>query len=128
MGRWREAGRNPDPKYVTGHAKNGQLPDDIDWRSLADPATTTAIYMPTRTLAALVTKAIGQGLDPATPAVAIACATRPDQIVIADAIASLPARIDEANLPGPLLVMIGQICRQCEEVGASSDVKVVATV
>ena len=38
-------------QYVTGHAKNGQLPDDIDWRALADPATTTAIYMPVRTLA-----------------------------------------------------------------------------
>jgi hypothetical protein len=48
------------------------LPPDIDWPSLADPATTTAIYMPTRTLAALVTEAIAHGLDPATPAVAIA--------------------------------------------------------
>ena len=35
-------------QYVTGHAKDGQLPDDLDWQSLADPATTTAIYMPTQ--------------------------------------------------------------------------------
>src|SRR4029453_16297458 len=33
-------------QYVTGHGKNGTLPDDIDWRSLADPTATTAIYMP----------------------------------------------------------------------------------
>src|SRR5258707_11965872 len=32
-------------QYVTGHARNGKLPIDIDWRALADPATTTAIYM-----------------------------------------------------------------------------------
>jgi len=25
-------------QYVTGHAKNGKLPDDLDWQSLADPA------------------------------------------------------------------------------------------
>src|SRR4029077_18409833 len=37
-------------QYVTGHARNGQLPNDLDWQSLADPATTTAIYMPVRTL------------------------------------------------------------------------------
>jgi uroporphyrin-III C-methyltransferase/precorrin-2 dehydrogenase/sirohydrochlorin ferrochelatase len=37
-------------QFVTGHAKHGKLPDDLDWKSLADPAVTTAIYMPTRTL------------------------------------------------------------------------------
>src|SRR5262249_16084826 len=58
-------------QYVTGHAKKGTLPDDIDWRSLADPTATTAIYMPTRTLAALVKKAMAEGLDPGTPALAI---------------------------------------------------------
>ena len=69
-------------QYVTGHAHDGKLPADIDWQSLADPATTTAIYMPTKTLGALVAKAIAQGLDPQTPALAIARATRPDQAVI----------------------------------------------
>ena len=95
-------------QFVTGHARNGALPEDIDWRALADPATTTAIYMPAKTLRALVGKAIGQGLDPQTPALAIARATRPDQAVISSAIAELPARIAAANLPGPLLVMLGR--------------------
>jgi uroporphyrin-III C-methyltransferase/precorrin-2 dehydrogenase/sirohydrochlorin ferrochelatase len=94
-------------QYVTGHAKNGKLPDDLDLRSLADPATTTAIYMPVRTLAALVAKATAEGLDPQTPALAIARATRPDQAVVAAPIGDLPARLAQANLPGPVLVMIG---------------------
>ena len=51
-------------QYVTGHAKNGGVPADLDWKSLADPATTTAVFMPTRTLAALAEKAIAEGLDP----------------------------------------------------------------
>jgi len=96
-------------QYVTGHAtKNGLLPSDFDWQSLADPLTTTAIYMPTRTLAALVEKAVAEGLDPRTPAVAIARATRPDQSVVAAPVATLPQRLDEAALPGPVLVMIGR--------------------
>jgi uroporphyrin-III C-methyltransferase / precorrin-2 dehydrogenase / sirohydrochlorin ferrochelatase len=97
-------------QYVTGHAKSGQLPGDIDWRALADPSTTTAVYMPARTLAALVTRAVAEGLDPLTPAVAIARATRPDQAVVASPVAELPARLAQAALPGPLLVMIGQVC------------------
>ena len=94
-------------QYVTGHARNGALPVDIDWQSLADPTTTTAIYMPTRTLPALAAKAIAAGLDPRTPALAIARATRPDQTVITAPISELPLRIAEADLPSPVLVMLG---------------------
>jgi uroporphyrin-III C-methyltransferase/precorrin-2 dehydrogenase/sirohydrochlorin ferrochelatase len=96
-------------QFVTGHAKNGELPDDLDWRSLADPAATTAIYMPTRTLAALVTKATAEGLDPLTPALAIARATRPDQVVVTAPIGELAERIAQAALPSPVLVMLGRI-------------------
>ena len=95
-------------QYITGHAQSGQLPDDIDWRALADTATTTAIYMPVRTLGALVARALAEGLDPATPAAAIARATRPDQQVVAAPIAELPALLAQAALPGPVLVMIGR--------------------
>ena len=94
-------------QYVTGHASEGALPGDLDWQSLADPTTTTAIYMPTRTLAALVTRATAEGLDPQTPALAIARATRPDQAVVIAPISELPLRVAEANLPGPMLVMLG---------------------
>ena len=95
-------------QYVTGHARSGQLPDDIDWRALADPATTTAIYMPVKTLNALVAKATAEGLDPQTPAIAISRATRPDQKVVAAPVAQLSARIAAAELPGPVLVMLGR--------------------
>ncbi len=95
-------------QYVTGHARNGKLPDDIDWRALADSATTTAIYMPVKTLEALVVKATAEGLDPKTPSLAISRATRPDQQVVAAPIGELPARIAKANLRGPVLVMIGR--------------------
>jgi uroporphyrin-III C-methyltransferase/precorrin-2 dehydrogenase/sirohydrochlorin ferrochelatase len=94
-------------QYVTGHAKNGQLPDDIDWRALADPATTTAVYMPVRTLDILVARAVAAGLDPATPSAAIARATRPDQAAIFAPIGELPARLKQTALPGPVLVMLG---------------------
>jgi uroporphyrin-III C-methyltransferase/precorrin-2 dehydrogenase/sirohydrochlorin ferrochelatase len=103
-------------QYVTGHAKDGNLPADLDLKSLADPATTTAIYMPRGTLEVLVTKAIAEGLDPATPALAIARATRPDQAVISAAISKLPMQIAEASLQGPVLVLIGHVCAEMHSV------------
>jgi uroporphyrin-III C-methyltransferase/precorrin-2 dehydrogenase/sirohydrochlorin ferrochelatase len=97
-------------QYITGHGRNGALPDDIDWRSLADQATTTAIYMPTRTLDALVKRAVAEGLDPRTPALAVARATRPDQQVIDAPIGELPQRIAQAEPAGPILVILGRVC------------------
>ncbi len=96
-------------QYVTGHARSGKLPDDIDWRALADPTTTTAIYMPVKTLNALVTRATEEGLDPSTPSLAISSATRPDQQVVSAPIAELSAKIAAAQLSGPVLVMLGRI-------------------
>jgi uroporphyrin-III C-methyltransferase/precorrin-2 dehydrogenase/sirohydrochlorin ferrochelatase len=96
-------------QYITGHAADGHLPTDIDWRSLADPVTTTIVYMPAKTLDELVATSIGQGLDLATPAVAVISATRPEEKRIAAPIADLPARLAADPLRGPVLVLIGRV-------------------
>ncbi len=96
-------------QYVTGHADNGRLPDNIDWSALADPSCTTAVYMPKRTLAMLAEQAIAAGLDPRSPALAMSRATRPDQQTVHGTIRELATRVEEAALPGPVLVMIGAV-------------------
>jgi uroporphyrin-III C-methyltransferase/precorrin-2 dehydrogenase/sirohydrochlorin ferrochelatase len=95
-------------QYVTGHAADGKLPADLNWRSLADPSATTIIYMPVKTLREFAASAIAEGLDPSTPAVAVARATRADETSIATSIAQLPDRLAAASLPGPVVVMIGR--------------------
>ena len=88
-------------QYVTGHAGDGELPHDLDWRSLADPSVTTVVYMPVKTLDALVARAIEHGLDPATPAVAVSRATRADQASISAPVSLLAARVEVAEVAGP---------------------------
>jgi uroporphyrin-III C-methyltransferase/precorrin-2 dehydrogenase/sirohydrochlorin ferrochelatase len=106
-------------QYITGHAHDGQLPSDIDWRSVADPAVTTVVYMPTKTLPALVASALANGLNPATPAVAVERATRPQERVIAATIKDLPARLAAAAPSGPVIVMIGRVF--ADQIAAASD-------
>jgi uroporphyrin-III C-methyltransferase/precorrin-2 dehydrogenase/sirohydrochlorin ferrochelatase len=96
-------------QFVAGHGSDGRLPDDIDWASLADPAATTVVYMPAHTLAAFAAAATAQGLDAATPAIAVANATRADETVVAAPIAELPARLTAADLGRPVIVMIGRV-------------------
>ena len=95
-------------QYVTGHAADGHLPQDIDWHSLADPTATTIVYMPGKTIRELAETAIAHGLAPDTPTIAVASATRPEQEVIAGTIADIAERVREAAPAGPLLVMIGR--------------------
>jgi uroporphyrin-III C-methyltransferase/precorrin-2 dehydrogenase/sirohydrochlorin ferrochelatase len=95
-------------QYLTGHGRDGKLPADIDWSSVADPAATTVVYMPSKTLPELVANAVQAGLDPTTPAVAVERATRADERVIAATIADLPARLAAEALTGPVIVMIGR--------------------
>ena len=94
-------------QFVTGHARNGRLPADIDWRSIADPGVTTAVYMPVKTLSKFVESAVAAGLATNTPAVAIVNATRPGEVAIRGTIAMLPALIAAQSVAGPTLVLIG---------------------
>ena len=96
-------------QYITGHGRGGVLPADIDWTSLADPAATTIVYMPTKTLPNLVEAALKTGLEPKTPAIAVVSATRADERVIAATIADLPRRLAAERLAGPVVVMIGRV-------------------
>jgi uroporphyrin-III C-methyltransferase/precorrin-2 dehydrogenase/sirohydrochlorin ferrochelatase len=95
-------------QYITAHGSNGRLPADIDWQSLADPSTTTVIYMPKRTLKELATTAMANGLSPDTPAIAVASATRPEEQVVHGTIATIAARLADAAPDGPVLIMIGR--------------------
>jgi uroporphyrin-III C-methyltransferase/precorrin-2 dehydrogenase/sirohydrochlorin ferrochelatase len=95
-------------QYITGHGVNGSLPTDVDWQSLADPSTTTVVYMPKKILAELAATAIARGLPPATPAIAVVAATRPEEDVIAGTIGDIAQKLADAAPEGPVLVMIGR--------------------
>jgi len=106
-------------QYVTGHDRDGRLPTDIDWRALADPAATTVVYMPKKTLRELSAQAVTQGLDPATPTVAVANATSADEMIVTGTVADIAERVDAQAPDGPLLVLIGKVLAEIVEAQAS---------
>jgi uroporphyrin-III C-methyltransferase/precorrin-2 dehydrogenase/sirohydrochlorin ferrochelatase len=96
-------------QFVTGHGSNGRLPADIDWHALADPKSTTIVYMPKKTLRELTERAIASGLNSSTPAVVITNVSRPDETTTVGEIGDIADKVEAARLPGPALVMIGQV-------------------
>ena len=99
-------------QFVTGHGADGKLPTDIDWLSVADHKVTTVLYMPRRTLEQFVRNALRKGLDPATPAIAIASATLPEETHVAGRIAEIGALAAELPAGAPVTIIIGWVCRR----------------
>lgn len=98
-------------QFVTGHGADGKLPADIDWGAMADRKATTVLYMPRKTLGEFVRRGLAKGLDPATPAVAIASATRPDEAHIAGTVADIETLAADLNQGAPVTIIIGWVAR-----------------
>lgn len=120
-------------RFVTGHARSGALPDDLDWDGLADPATTVIVYMGGRTIASLAARLIERGLDPSTPLVGMSNVARADQHTTVD----LLGNVAVSGLTGwshssPILIGIGAVfasvvARQRSAESETTDLPVVLT-
>lgn len=108
-------------QFVTGHGEDGKLPTDLADTALADPAASTIVYMPKRTLAALAARAIAAGLPGDTPALAVINATRPDETRVIATIATLAGAIAASDRDGPMLVMIGAAFRHVATQGETRE-------
>ena len=93
-------------RFVTGHFMDDQ-PIDLDWRALADPEATLVVYMGLKNLGRICSRLLAQGMDPATPAVAIQDGTTDRQRRVFGDIATLPNRAKGSRLTSPVLVVIG---------------------
>lgn len=96
-------------QFITAHAKDGSLPDDLDWRALCDPHAATVVYMGVRTMDALVDKLLAHGMAADTPAVLVERATQPDERRIGGPIGEMPAKVRADRPEGPTLLMVGLV-------------------
>lgn len=95
-------------RFITGQGcETADL--EIDWRGLADPATTLVVYMALANLERFRDGLIGAGLLPSTPAVAVSAGTLPEAEICRAALAELPEAVADAGLAAPVLVAIGPV-------------------
>jgi uroporphyrin-III C-methyltransferase / precorrin-2 dehydrogenase / sirohydrochlorin ferrochelatase len=95
-------------RFVTGCAKTGRLPDNLDWRGLADPLTTTIFYMAGGTAGAIAVRLVEEGFAPDTPAVMVSNVSRGEQRWIGpiSALGEASSRRDAAK---PVIIGIGRV-------------------
>jgi len=68
--------------------------------------------MPSKTISGLAERAIAEGLDPSTPAIAVINATRPTETVIVSTIAAMAENFPARRSDGPCLILIGDVFAQ----------------
>lgn len=102
-------------RFVTGHTRAGTTLD-LNWKSLADPATTLVVYMGMINVETISAELIKAGLPASTPAAAINMGTRPDQRVVRTTLDRLPAEARAAELVGATLLVIGKVVDLADEI------------
>ncbi|HLH38942.1 MAG TPA: uroporphyrinogen-III C-methyltransferase [Bryobacteraceae bacterium] len=89
--------------FVTGHDVGA-----IDW-SRVGAAETIVLFMGLVNFPAIARELIRHGRSPATPAMAVRWATRPDQQTIAGTLEDLASRIADAGMKPPATIVIGEV-------------------
>ena len=95
-------------RYVTGHrARDASL--DLDWASLASAETTLVVYMGVASMPEISARLIENGLDAATPVLAIASATTPQERRLTARLTDVAGAVTRAGMSAPVLFIIGRV-------------------
>jgi uroporphyrin-III C-methyltransferase/precorrin-2 dehydrogenase/sirohydrochlorin ferrochelatase len=110
--------------FTTGHLKpkdvenkDGQNEHTValDWPALVRPNQTVVIYMGLVGLDQICAQLIKHGLDASTPAAVVQQGTTPKQRVVVGDLSNLAAKVAQAELKPPCLIIIGQVVKLREK-------------
>ena len=96
-------------QFVTGHSRRGGVPARIDWRSVADPAITTVVYMGARLAADIVGRLTAAGLGRDVPVAVGVALGRADEQAGYVRLADLPAHVAGIDPVHPVVIGIGAV-------------------
>ncbi|WP_299177822.1 siroheme synthase CysG [uncultured Neptuniibacter sp.] len=94
-------------KFVTGQLKNRTT--DLNFEELVHPNQTLVFYMGLHTLPQLSAKMIEHGKPGSTPAAIVSRGTSADQKVLTGTLETLPELQQQAQLPAPALIIVGEV-------------------
>lgn len=103
-------------RFVTGHSRQGKLPENIDWQSLSNPSVTTVFYMGGRTAAAIESSMLTYGMPASTPVAVMIAVSRANEQRWCGSLAQLAAAVERLGVNEPVLIGIGDAFRAASPV------------
>ena len=102
--------------FLTAHVRAGPRDSgealDLDWRALADPQSTLAVYMGKASAGPLSRQLLAAGLPPETPVAIVENASLPNQRILRTRLDLLGLAAKSALGDGPALLLIGEALRE----------------
>ena len=102
-------------RFVTGHSRKGELPTDINWRSIAGPKTTTIFYMGGRTASRIQEQLLRNDMEPTTPVVICSSVSRDNMENWNGNLSNLDQGIAEIGYDEPVLIGIGNAFKELQQ-------------
>jgi uroporphyrinogen III methyltransferase/synthase len=93
--------------FVTGKEAEGKQKSNIGWHLLAEFSGTIIFYMAMDNLDFIAGELIKNGMDPKTPAVAIADVSLPSQRVVKASIGSISEKCRQEKIGPPAIMVVG---------------------
>jgi uroporphyrin-III C-methyltransferase len=95
-----------------------------DWAGADDPATTLCLYMGCGDSEAIVDMLIAKGRDPFTPALIAFNVGRDNARLVKTSLVELPNAVAQHADGTPGLIIIGEVCRDAQQIGAKMNLLV----
>jgi uroporphyrinogen III methyltransferase / synthase len=95
--------------FVTGHEDPEKGESAVDWEALARFPGTLVLYMGIKRLPEIVAALLGAGREAGEPAAVIERGASPGQRTVAAPLGELPARVADAGIGPPAIVLIGRV-------------------
>lgn len=96
--------------FVTGH-QVGDEEAEHQWEHLAKAVDTICVYMGVAHLPAIVGNLIKSGKSPQTPIALVHWGTLEKQATVTGTLETIEARVKEANVSNPSMIVIGEVVR-----------------
>ncbi|PCD04100.1 uroporphyrinogen-III C-methyltransferase [Sphingomonas spermidinifaciens] len=93
--------------FVTAHVR-ADSPLDLDWRTLAAPDSTLAVYMGRAAAATVARQLIAAGRAPDTPVLVVVNAALPDERILRGRLSALAFLVETVSDDDPAMLVIGE--------------------
>jgi uroporphyrin-III C-methyltransferase len=97
--------------FVTGHGASGDIPDSIDWPSLAAGSPVLVVYMAIKHLGTIRTRLMDGGRRADEPVAVVSRASQPDERVLETTLGACVEDVAAQAIEPPAMVVIGEVVR-----------------
>jgi uroporphyrinogen III methyltransferase/synthase len=101
--------------FVTGHEDPTKPESTVHWDKIATGIGTLVFFMGMKNLRNIVENLVSNGRSADTPVAAIQWGTRTDQKVVTGTLTDIVARVDEAKLGPPAIIIVGEVVKLREK-------------